>query len=227
MYTDFFPGFMFSLLKSLFRKKQAKAMSAENGIASAVVPKKITNAQTVCNERNEKGKLCNGYIKQLNTAGQPSEVHLRGEDVLYKCQMCGALYMGPPQGHLRDREKMSRTVEDELSAILNKFGGTLPEFARNERGTLVQVNPPLEQGHASPEAKPKVEPAQAGKPAQTAQTAKPAQPAKAAAPVSDSSASADEKRPEAEAQAAKGQASAAPLNPAAAEVAREESGEKA
>jgi hypothetical protein len=222
---------MFSLIKSLFRKKQAKAMSTENGIASAVVPKKITNAQTVCNERNEKGKLCNGYIKQLKTAGQPSEVHLRGDDVLFKCQMCGALYMGPPLGHLRDREKMSRTVEDELSALLNKFGGgTLPEFARNERGTLVQVNPPLEQGHASPEAKPKVEPAQSAKPAQvaqTAQTAKPAPPAKPAAPVSDSSASADEKRPEAEAQAATGQASAAPLNPAAAEAAREESGEKA
>src|SRR5437870_245730 len=34
---------------------------------SAAVPKKITNAQTVCNEKNEKGKLCNGHLKQLRT----------------------------------------------------------------------------------------------------------------------------------------------------------------
>jgi hypothetical protein len=204
---------MFSLIKSLFRKKQAKAMSAENGIESTVVPKKIINAQTVCNERNEKGKLCNGYIKQLRTAGQPSEVHLRGDDVLFKCQMCGALYMGPPQGHLRDRQKMSRTVEDELSAMLNAVGGTLPAFARNERGALVQVNPPLDQGHASPVAKPKAEPAQPVKPAQPAA-------------VSDSSKSADEKRPEAEAQAVTEQVSAPPLNPAAAAVAQDEPGEK-
>ncbi|HET7112282.1 MAG TPA: hypothetical protein VFI57_01505, partial [Pyrinomonadaceae bacterium] len=51
--------------------------------ASAPVPKRITNAQTVCNERNEKGKLCNGHLKQLRTAGEPSEIHLRGDDVLF------------------------------------------------------------------------------------------------------------------------------------------------
>ena len=31
-----------------------------------------------CNEKNEKGKLCNGHLKQLRTAGEASEVHLRG-----------------------------------------------------------------------------------------------------------------------------------------------------
>ena len=42
-------------------------MSATETVA---VPKRITNAQTVCNEKNEKGKLCNGHLKQLRTAGE-------------------------------------------------------------------------------------------------------------------------------------------------------------
>ena len=68
--------------------------------AVAPAPKRITNAQTVCNEKNA-GKLCNGHLKQLRTAGEASEVHLRGDDVLSKCQTCGTLYMGPPLGHAR------------------------------------------------------------------------------------------------------------------------------
>ena len=74
----------------------------EPAAAAPAVPKRITNAQTVCNEKNEKGKLCNGHLKQLRTAGEASEVHLRGDDVLSKCQTCGTLYMGPPLGHVRD-----------------------------------------------------------------------------------------------------------------------------
>jgi len=123
--------------------------------ASAPVPKRITNAQTVCNERNEKGKLCNGHLKQLRTGGEASEVHLRGDDVLYKCSLCGTLYMGPPLGHVRDPEKQSRFVEAELSALLQAAGGTLPVIEKNEKGVYVIV----EQGgggpgHAAPAAKP-------------------------------------------------------------------------
>src|SRR5256884_8254585 len=103
------------------------------------VPKRITNAQTVCNERNEKNKLCNGHLKQLKTAGEASEVHLRGDDVLFKCQICGTLYMGPPLGHVRDPEKQSRFVEAELSALLQAAGGTLPVIKKNERGVYVIV----------------------------------------------------------------------------------------
>ena len=80
------------------------------------VPKRITNAQTVCNEKNEKGTLCNGHLKQLNTAGEPARVHLRGDDVLFKCQTCGTLYMGPPLGHVRDPYKQVLFVEAELTA---------------------------------------------------------------------------------------------------------------
>ena len=103
------------------------------------VPKQITNAQTVCNEKNEKNKPCWGHLKQLATAGEPSEVHLRGDDVLFKCQTCGTLYMGPPLGHVRDPYKQSRFVEAELSALLQAAGGTLPVIKKDARGVFVIV----------------------------------------------------------------------------------------
>ncbi len=112
-------------------------MSATETIA---VPKRITNAQTVCNEKNEKGKLCNGHLKQLRTAGEPAQVHLRGDDVLFKCQTCGTLYMGPPLGHVRDPNKQVRFVEAELTALLQAAGGTLPVIKKDEqRGVFVMV----------------------------------------------------------------------------------------
>src|SRR5438876_5286294 len=137
------------------------------------VPKRITNAQTVCNERNEKKKLCNGHLKQLNTAGEPAEVHLRGDDVLYKCQLCGTLYMGPPLGHVRDPGKQHRFVEAELSAVLQAAGGTLPVIKKNDKGVYVLVEAEGAQGHAAAAAKP-------GAPAAPAPAA-PAKPATASA----------------------------------------------
>ena len=122
--------------------------------ATPPVPKRITNAQTVCNERNEKGKLCNGHLKQLKTAGEASEVHLRGDDVLFKCQICGTLYMGPPLGHVRDPEKQRRFVEAELSALLQAAGGTLPVIKKNERGVYVIVEAEgAAPAHGAPAAK--------------------------------------------------------------------------
>lgn len=141
--------------------------------ASAPVPKRITNAQTVCNERNEKNKLCNGHLKQLRTAGEASEVHLRGDDVLFKCSLCGTLYMGPPLGHVRDPEKQSRFVEAELSALLQAAGGTLPIIQKNEKGVYVIVEPEgTGHGHAAAAAKPA--------PAVATPAAVPAKPAPAA-----------------------------------------------
>jgi hypothetical protein len=123
--------------------------------ASPPVPKRITNAQTVCNERNEKKKLCNGHLKQLKTAGEPAEVHLRGDDALFKCQICGVIYMGPPHGHVRDPEKQHRFVEADLSALLQAAGGTLPVIKKNENGVYVIVESGEgAQGHApAPAAK--------------------------------------------------------------------------
>ena len=112
-------------------------MSATETIAA---PKRITNAQTVCNEKNEKGKPCWGHLKQLRTAGEPAEIHLRGDDVLSKCQTCGMLYMGPPLGHVRDPYKQRRFVEAELQALLQAAGGTLPVIKKDEeRGVYVMV----------------------------------------------------------------------------------------
>src|SRR5690348_7544352 len=133
------------------------------------VPKRITNAQTVCNEKNEKGKLCNGHLKQLKTAGEPAQVHLRGDDVLFKCQTCGTLYMGPPLGHVRDPHKQHRFVEAELTALLQAAGGTLPVIKRDEaRGVYVMIETEVgDHGHAA--AKPA--------PAKAAAPPKPAAPA--------------------------------------------------
>ena len=100
---------------------------------------KRSQRSDVCNEKNEKGKSCNGFLKQVRTGGEEAKKHLRGDDVLFKCQTCGALYIGPPLGHVRDPKKQSRFVEKELMAILQAAGGTLPAFKMSERGTLVPV----------------------------------------------------------------------------------------
>jgi hypothetical protein len=138
---------------------EAKPAAPETtAAATPPVPKRITNAQTVCNERNEKKKLCNGHLKQLKTGGEASEVHLRGDDVLFKCQICGTLYMGPPLGHVRDPEKQSRFVEAELSALLQAAGGTLPVIKKNEKGVYVIVELEGAHAHAAPAAKPAATP---------------------------------------------------------------------
>ena len=122
-------------------------MSATETVA---VPKRITNAQTVCNEKNEKGKPCWGHLKQLRTAGEAAEIHLRGDDVLFKCQTCGTFYMGPPLGHVRDPYKQSGFVEAELQALLQAAGGTLPVIKKDERGVYVMVETAAgDHGHAA------------------------------------------------------------------------------
>jgi len=124
--------------------------------ATAPVPKRITNAQTVCNEKNAKGKLCNGHLKQLRTAGEAAEIHLRGDDVLFKCQTCGTFYMGPPLGHVRDPDKQSRFVEAELTALLQAAGGTMPVIKKDARGVFVMETSP---SHAPAPSKPAAAPA--------------------------------------------------------------------
>ena len=159
-------------------------MVATDVTATAPVPKRITNAQTVCNEKNEKGKLCNGHLKQLRTAGEPAEIHLRGDDVLFKCQTCGTLYMGPPLGHVRDPNKQVRFVEAELTALLQAAGGTLPVIKKNERGVYVMVETAAGgHGHAAPAPAAKPVAAPAAPKAAAPATAKPAAPAAPAAPA--------------------------------------------
>lgn len=150
----------------------ASGASSDKQVSTATatpVPKRITNAQTVCNEKNEKGKPCWGHLKQLKTAGEPAEVHLRGDDVLFKCQTCGTYYMGPPLGHVRDPQKQHRFVEAELSALLQAAGGTLPVIKKDERGVFIMETT---AAHA-PAAKPTPAAAPASAPA-AAKTAAPA-----------------------------------------------------
>lgn len=152
----------------------SEAGSANAVSATPAVPKRITNAQTVCNEKNAKGKLCNGHLKQLNTAGEAAVVHLRGDDVLSKCSICGTLYMGPPLGHVRDPHKQSRFVEAELSALLQAAGGTLPVIKKDARGVFVMETSAAPHAAAKPAAaQPAAAPAAAAKPAQPV-AAKPA-----------------------------------------------------
>jgi hypothetical protein len=139
----------------------AKEAPTEQQQSQPGIPKKITNAQTVCNEKNAKGKLCNGHLKQLKTGGEEAEKHLRGDDVLFRCQTCGSLYMGPPLGHVRDPEKQSRFVEKELTAILRAAGGTLPAFKKSERGTLVPLEETASHHAPAPAASTTAKPASA------------------------------------------------------------------
>ncbi len=135
----------------------AKIAPTEQQTSQSGVPKQIVNAQTVCNEKNEKGKLCNGHLKQLRTGGEEAEVHLRGDDVLFKCQTCGALYMGPPLGHVRD-PRQQRFVQKELTALLQAAGGTLPAFRKSETGAWVPTDVPAAHAPAKPPAKAKPAP---------------------------------------------------------------------
>jgi hypothetical protein len=153
----------------------------EPAAAATAVPKRITNAQTVCNQKNEKGKLCNGHLKQLRTAGEPAEVHLRGDDVLSKCQTCGTFYMGPPLGHVRDPQKQSRFVEAELTALLQAAGGTMPVIKKNEKGVYVLAEVSAEHGHAAPKPTPADKPAPAA--TATPAPAAPQQPTAVKAPA--------------------------------------------
>src|SRR2546423_4597538 len=128
----------------------AKQAPTEQQESKPGVPKRFAPGQTVCNEKNEKGKLCNGHLKELNTQ-HPSELFLRGDDVLHRCQTCGTLYMGPPMGHVRDTRKQSRYVERDLAAILQAAGGTLPAYdypAPAWRGTPPAKSPALTSGRS-------------------------------------------------------------------------------
>jgi hypothetical protein len=150
----------------------AKEAPTEQQESRGGAPKRFAKGQTVCNEKNAKGKLCNGHLKQTSPVNENALEHLRGEDVPYKCQTCGTLYLGPPLGHLRDPRKQMRFVEKELVDILMAAGGTLPAFKKNASGAFV---PAAEAGHA-PAAKPAATPAAGAKSAAATPAAKPAEP---------------------------------------------------
>jgi len=162
----------------------AKEAPTEQQTSQPGVPKRFVEGQTVCNEKNAKGKLCNGHLKQVSPIREESRQHMRGDDLLYKCQTCGALYMGPPLGHVRDPYRQRRFVMDEQNAILLAAGGTLPAFVRSETGALV---PAAEPAQPAPAAKPAMP-----TPAAQSTTATPPATKPAAAPLPQASEPEDE-----------------------------------
>ncbi len=138
----------------------AKQAPTEQQESRRGTPKRFAVGQTVCNEKNEKGKLCNGHLKEIHTAGEAAK-HLRGDDVMHQCQTCGALYTGPPLGHVRDPSKQRRYVEKDLAAILRAAGGTLPAYdypVPEWRGEPAR----LPKASKTPAAAPSASPAPAG-----------------------------------------------------------------
>jgi len=118
----------------------AKQAPTEQQASQSGAPKRFEKGQTVCNEKNDKGKLCNGHLKQVSPIREDAREHMRGDDLLYRCQTCGALYAGPPLGHVRDPRKQARYVQSELITILEAAGGTLPAFKRNDAGAWVPLD---------------------------------------------------------------------------------------
>ncbi len=175
----------------------AKQAPTEQQDSQTGLPKRFAVGQTVCNEKNEKGKLCNGHLKERNTA-HPSKVHLRGDDVLHQCQTCGALYMGPPLGHVRDSSKQSRYVERDLAAILQAAGGTLPAYGYPVPGWRQATLPAPAKKAAAPAAT-----------TEAALTPQPAAPPKSA-PAAKSEAQPTAAKPAPAAAASSTPASAAP-----------------
>lgn len=84
--------------------------------SSSANPANLKPGQTVCNRKDEKGKLCAGPLKLRPVPKYRSKRELEGADVNYRCGRCYALYVGPPAGFLRD-ERMSRFVMDKQPDI--------------------------------------------------------------------------------------------------------------
>ncbi|HEX8457636.1 MAG TPA: hypothetical protein VF656_10085 [Pyrinomonadaceae bacterium] len=160
----------------------AKDAPTEQQASQAGAPKRFERGQTVCNEKDAKGKPCNGHLKQVSPVREEARQHMRGDDLLYRCQTCGTLYMGPPLGHVRDPRKQGRYVQRELVAILEAAGGTLPAFKQNEKGAWVPASET--SAHAPAPA------------AASAQNIKPAPPVKPAATTAVTPASVDGETPE-------------------------------
>jgi hypothetical protein len=71
--------------------------------------KPMKPGQTVCNQKDEKGKLCAGPLKRLQSKVYRSKEELEGEEMIYRCGKCYTIYQGPPLGYLRDPQ-MKRFV---------------------------------------------------------------------------------------------------------------------
>ena len=107
--------------------------------------------QTVCNQRDEKGKLCAGPLKRLPSEGYRSKDEIEGTAITYRCGKCRTLYQGPPLGYLRD-PKMGRFVLSAQPDIVQPPPAPAHEPAKKE----APAKPPAE-AKPTAEAKPAAE----------------------------------------------------------------------
>jgi hypothetical protein len=85
---------------------QSKAIqpgTEKTGEYSALLP-----GQTVCTVKDEKGKNCQGHVKQWLTA--PPEVIKKAAsgNTIHRCQRCFTIYEGPPQEYLHPNPKKNK-----------------------------------------------------------------------------------------------------------------------
>jgi hypothetical protein len=104
---------------------------ADSDAATPGALKVMKPGQTVCNRRDEKGKLCAGPIKRLPKEGSRSIAELDGAPVIYRCGKCNMLYQGPPLGYLRDK-RMSKFVLSAQPEIVQPPPAPAHEPAKKE-----------------------------------------------------------------------------------------------
>lgn len=63
--------------------------------------KQLVEGQSVCNEKNEKGKPCSGHLKQVMGGPDIEQNKPPAGLVLFRCQRCSTLYIGKPKEFLR------------------------------------------------------------------------------------------------------------------------------
>ena len=92
-------------------------MTEETDKAEVRELKALRPGQTVCNERDEKGKLCAGPLKRRPDPKYRSGTELEGSEVIHRCGRCYALYSGPPLGFLRDPVMTRFVMSDQPDVI--------------------------------------------------------------------------------------------------------------
>jgi hypothetical protein len=64
--------------------------------AGGVKVKQRLRRQRVCNEKNDKGKLCLGHLKRWYFFGGDIRARFGAEAEIYRCQQCKTLYLPNP-----------------------------------------------------------------------------------------------------------------------------------
>jgi murein endopeptidase len=66
----------------------------------------LSEGQTVCTVKDEKGQNCSGHVKQWFTA--PPEVRSKAApgNTIHRCQRCNTIYEGPAQEYLQPKKTL-------------------------------------------------------------------------------------------------------------------------